>query len=105
MVEVRESASLTLSSLLIWNVVQGEKLTQLVELFKRKALKKIAKTEDLLVKHSGILGLCSMLHASPDDLPAHLPDVLIFLTEHMSDPQPIPVSDVLLICWSHLLNV
>lgn len=94
-VEVRESASITLSSLLIWNVLRGDKLNQLVELFKKKALKKVVKGEDLLVKHGGILGLCSMLLASPDDIPAHLPDILIFLTEHMSDPQPIPVSTVM----------
>ncbi len=95
-VEVRESASITLSSLLIWNVVQGSRLTQLVEQFKSKSAGVVANGGEVLGKHSAVLGLCAFLYACPDDLPAHLPDILLFLTTHMSAPQPIPVSNCLL---------
>lgn len=103
-VEVRESASITLSSLLIWNVVQGSRLTQLVEQFKSKSAGVAANGGEGLGKHSAVLGLCAFLYACPDDLPAHLPDILLFLTTHMSAPQPIPVSNCLLQTFCSLMK-
>lgn len=96
-VEVRESACLTLSSFIIWNVIGPARLDRLVEHFKKEALHPIRKTRaedgqrttdmnDLRIKHGGILGLCAFVYACPDDLPDYLPCILLFLTEHLSEP-------------------
>ena len=43
-------------------------------------------------KHTGALGLKAFVTAYPYDVPEQLPDILITLSEHVNDPQPIAVS-------------
>ena len=47
--------------------------------------------EDLVSKHSGVLGLCAFVNAFPYDVPEFVPDILMVLSDHLHDPQPIPV--------------
>ena len=47
--------------------------------------------EDLVTKHSGVLGLCAFVNAFPYDVPEFVPDILMVLSDHLHDPQPIPV--------------
>ena len=54
--------------------------------------KKSKKTpEDIVAKHSAVLGLCSFVNAFPYDVPEFIPNVLMVLSDHLHDPQPIPV--------------
>ena len=59
----------------------------------RSKKKKKAKLvqEDLVSKHSGVLGLCAFVNAFPYDVPEFVPDILMVLSDHLHDPQPIPV--------------
>merc|ERR1711902_127334 len=56
--------------------------------------KKKQKTtpEDIVSKHSGILGLCAFVNAFPYDVPDFIPDILMVLSDHLHDPQPIPMT-------------
>ncbi|CAG7668831.1 unnamed protein product, partial [Allacma fusca] len=47
--------------------------------------------EDVDRAHSAILGVCSFVDTHPYDVPEFLPDVLVYLTTHLNDCQPIPV--------------
>jgi hypothetical protein len=59
---------------------------------KTKAAKKSTmSTEKIVAKHSGILGLCAFVNAFPYDVPDFVPDILMVLSDHLHDPQPIPV--------------
>ncbi len=65
-------------------------------LSKIKAKKKDAETGKLMInmpnlikRHGGILGLCSIVNASPYEVPAYLPDVVTYLCEFINDPVPI----------------
>jgi hypothetical protein len=42
-------------------------------------------------RHSGIIGLSAFVNAYPYDVPEFVPDVLMVLSDHLHDPQPIPV--------------
>ena len=58
----------------------------------RGGKKKKKKTaEEVIEKHSGILGLCAFVNAFPYDVPDFVPDILMVLSDHLHDPQPIPV--------------
>ena len=62
----------------------------------RKKKKKAAENEklvqeDLVTKHSAVLGLCAFVNAFPYDVPEFVPDILMVLSDHLHDPQPIPV--------------
>ena len=46
----------------------------------------------LVLRHSGVLGLCAFVDAAPYDVPEFMPDVLMFLSDLLHAPQPIPVS-------------
>lgn len=60
---------------------------------KTKDIDKIVINKQNLVKrHSGVLGLCSIVNSSPYDLPAYLPDIVSYLCEFINDPQPIQVN-------------
>ena len=56
-----------------------------------KTKKKKKTTEEVVSKHSGILGLCAFVNAFPYDVPDFVPDILMVLSDHLHDPQPIPV--------------
>ena len=58
----------------------------------KKKKKQKSSTEDIVSKHSGVLGLCAFVNAFPYDVPEFVPDILMVLSDHLHDPQPIPVS-------------
>lgn len=70
------------------------------ENFKQKARTKLKKggtknadaSKKLVIRHAGVLGLCSFINAHPYDVPEYLPSVFAALGPHLSDPQPVPVS-------------
>ena len=53
----------------------------------------------IVSRHAAVLGLCAFVNAYPYTVPQHVPDVLMVLSQHLHDPQPIPVSpDQTLFC-------
>lgn len=58
---------------------------------KHKKAKSTPNPEEIVSKHSGVLGLCSFVNAFPYDVPEFVPDILMVLSDHLHDPQPIPV--------------
>lgn len=101
-IEVRESACLTLSSFVIWDIVKPTRLEALVSHFKTESMRKVRQIRsedgqrtmngnDIRVKHGAILGLCAFIYSCPDSLPDSVIPLLLLLAEHLSDPQPIPV--------------
>lgn len=99
-VEVREEAKIVLSGLIHYNFIKID--SKFVQSLQAKSSLKIDKkchngvvvynSENLVKKHAGILGLCSIVAAFPYDVPDFLPDVLMILVNHLNDPQPISVS-------------
>ena len=63
---------------------------------KKKKKQKLVQ-EDLVTKHSAVLGLCAFVNAFPYDVPEFVPDILMVLSDHLHDPQPIPVCCICLI--------
>ena len=53
-----------------------------------------AKSARLRQRHAGVLGLCACVEAFPYDVPLFIPDVLMTLSRHLNDPQPIQVRGV-----------
>ena len=49
------------------------------------------REEQLLIRHAGVLGLCACILAYPYDVPDFMPELLMKLSEHVNDPQPIQV--------------
>jgi len=45
-----------------------------------------------LQHHSGILGMCAFVEAFPYDVPKFVPPILMELSTHLNDPQPIPMT-------------
>jgi hypothetical protein len=45
--------------------------------------------EALVTRHAGVLGLAAIVSAHPHSIPPWLPDILIRLARHVSDPSPI----------------
>ena len=73
------------------------------ETFRKRASGKLKKAKDgegdeskaalrVRRRHSGVIGLCAFVNAFPYDVPEFVPDVLMHLSGHLHDPQPIPVS-------------
>ena len=97
-IEVRESSSLTLSGLIH---CEFTKLTpQLIEKFQLRASEPLTKKKQpngsvvldmksIVIRHSGILCLCACVDAHPYTVPDYLPEILTFLCDHLTDPQPI----------------
>lgn len=76
--------------------VDQELINNLKSLSKIKAKKKDAESGKLMInmpnlikRHGGILGLCSIVNASPYEVPTYLPDVVTYLCEFINDPVPI----------------
>uniref|UniRef100_T1JZ44 Uncharacterized protein n=1 Tax=Tetranychus urticae TaxID=32264 RepID=T1JZ44_TETUR len=96
--EVREKAAGLLGGLIHYQFIKVDKT--LINRFKRKCARKLTRStqnfgydsSELNEKHGGALGLCSIVHAYPYDVPEFLPDVLMFLGDHLHDPQPIPTT-------------
>merc|ERR1719479_572908 len=93
-VEVRSKAGQVLSGLLHCAFVDKARQNSLLKSFYAKVRSKKAKktTEEIVAKHSGILGLAAFVNAFPYDVPEFLPDILMVLSDHLHDPQPIPVT-------------
>lgn len=53
--------------------------------------KKVISTENIVKRHGGILGLCAIVLASPYVIMTNVPDALVILCEHMTDPDIIRV--------------
>ncbi|KAG8223216.1 hypothetical protein J437_LFUL003567 [Ladona fulva] len=103
-VEVREKASQVLGGLLHCGFIVSE--GKLLEDFKRKCETEVIRpnkrkgiTEKglngkastaMILRHSGILGLCAFVNAHPYEVPEFLPDIFLILGNHLNDPQPIP---------------
>ena len=103
-VEVREKASKVLGGIIHCCFISEESSGQLLSQFKAEVGKKLRKKprgdEDpaefqvkqsaaLVRRHSAVLGLSAFVHSCPYDIPAHLPDVLMILAQHLHDPQPV----------------
>lgn len=100
-IEVRESSSLTLSGMIH---CEFTKLTpELIQEFLRRANEPLVKrkqpngttvidSKSIVTRHSGILCLCACVDAHPYSVPEYLPEILIILSDHLTDPQPISVS-------------
>jgi len=98
-IEVRELASVCLTSLL--RTALPENLTSFVEQFSKLAKTPIQKRNqkssisneqnqiNIIIRHSGVLGLSSLILSSPYDVPEWLPNTLTTLAEHLTDPSPI----------------
>ena len=111
-VEVRESSADTLSGILHCGFIKID--DKLINTFKLKANHKLVKIKqangliiadpnDVTTKHGGILGLCACVNAYPYDVPQFMPDILMFMSYHLNDPQPIPVR-IIRIKLSYLFN-
>lgn len=48
--------------------------------------------EDLVRRHAGVLGLSACILSSPYDVPTWMPQLLMDLSAHLNDTQPIEVS-------------
>ena len=51
----------------------------------------VIKTELLIKRHAGVLGLSACIQAYPYDVPEFIPQILMDLSDHLDDPQPIQV--------------
>ena len=49
-------------------------------------------TKKMVLRHSGVLGLCAFVNAYPYDIPEFIPDILMFLSGYIHEVQPIAVS-------------
>ncbi|KAI1295461.1 Proteasome activator complex subunit 4 [Halotydeus destructor] len=100
-IEVRESAANTLGGLIHCEFIKVDK--KMLNWMKKRAkheLKKIPNPKneaqmivdpnDLIARHAGILGLCAVINAFPYEVPDFMPSVLMYLADHLHDPQPIP---------------
>lgn len=101
-IEVREASSPTLSGMIH---CEFTRLTpKLLAKFKQRANEPLCKRKqpngatviepkNIITRHSGILCLCACVDAHPYSVPDYLPDILTFLSDHLTDPQPISVSN------------
>ncbi|KAL1501106.1 hypothetical protein ABEB36_006493 [Hypothenemus hampei] len=98
--EVRVKAAKVVSGLLHCHFIPQP--IELLTMFRQKARTKIKKAEsigensdmgkNLILRHAGVLGLCSFINAHPYDVPEYFPTVFAALGSHLSDPQPIPAT-------------
>jgi len=62
--------------------------TKIKQLKKREQI----PVEKMIQRHAGVLGLCAYVQAYPYDVPELMPQVLMDLSSHVNDPQPIQVT-------------
>ncbi|PVD25485.1 hypothetical protein C0Q70_13141 [Pomacea canaliculata] len=94
--EVREVAAQTLSGMMHCGFLQMNsdmldhfKHLRCVKLKKRNASIEPEFLEKLIKRHAGVLGLSACVQAYPYDVPDFIPQVLMDLSVHVNDPQPI----------------
>ncbi|MEE6474290.1 hypothetical protein FKM82_010338 [Ascaphus truei] len=102
--EVREMATTTLSGLLQCNFLSMDVAMQahFEQLCKTRLPKKRKRqlsvaadtipSGDLLKRHAGVLGLSACILSSPYDVPTWMPQLLMDLSAHLNDPQPIEMT-------------
>uniref|UniRef100_A0A8C4HVE7 Proteasome activator complex subunit 4 n=1 Tax=Dicentrarchus labrax TaxID=13489 RepID=A0A8C4HVE7_DICLA len=94
--EVRDMAGTTLSGLLQCQFfpLDSSLQTQLQTLSQTllpKARGELAST-DLVRRHAGVLGLSACILSSPYDVQDWMPQILMDLSDHLNDPQPIEMT-------------
>eukprot|EP00057_Strongylocentrotus_purpuratus_P019391 XP_011673865.1 PREDICTED: proteasome activator complex subunit 4 isoform X2 [Strongylocentrotus purpuratus] len=94
--EVREVAGATLSGLIHCGFLPMENGMQShfenlckTRLSTKKVVSMAAPVEAIVQRHAGILGLSACVQAYPYDVPEWMPRILMDLTDHLHDPQPI----------------
>uniref|UniRef100_A0A2K5P667 Proteasome activator complex subunit 4 n=1 Tax=Cercocebus atys TaxID=9531 RepID=A0A2K5P667_CERAT len=102
--EVREMAATTLSGLLQCNFLTMDSPMQIhfEQLCKTKLPKKRKRdpgsvgdtipSAELVKRHAGVLGLGACVLSSPYDVPTWMPQLLMNLSAHLNDPQPIEMT-------------
>uniref|UniRef100_A0A8C9XFL1 Proteasome activator subunit 4 n=1 Tax=Sander lucioperca TaxID=283035 RepID=A0A8C9XFL1_SANLU len=102
--EVREMAATTLSGFLQCNFLSMEAPMQAhFEAMCKTSLPKKRKRElgsivdtipsaDLVRRHAGVLGLSACILSSPYDVPTWMPQLLMDLSAHLNDTQPIEMT-------------
>ncbi|XP_077341678.1 proteasome activator complex subunit 4 [Lithobates pipiens] len=102
--EVREMAATTLSgflqcSFLTMDVSMQAHFEQLCKTRLPKKRKRDLGTAvdtipsaDLVKRHAGVLGLSACILSSPYDVPTWMPQLLMDLSAHLNDPQPIEMT-------------
>jgi proteasome activator subunit 4 len=109
--EVREKSAEVLGGLIHTSFLPTT--DNLLELFKKKCRTKVIKrthrvttscaveaanvsdsdnAQAIRVRHCGVLGLCAFITAFPYEIPDFVPNVFEIISNHLNDPQPIPVS-------------
>ncbi|CAL8307031.1 unnamed protein product [Boreogadus saida] len=94
--EVRDMAGTTLSGLLqcqFFPLDQGlqSRLQTLSQTRLSRTRGEPASTE-LVRRHAGVLGLSALVLSSPYGVPHWMPQVLMELSDHLNDPQPIEMT-------------
>jgi len=103
---VRQKAAKILGGLLHSGFLNGEAVPSLLADLRgrvrdrmqrkgKKFTKEHGEKEDkgrALKHHSGILGMCAFVEAFPYDVPKFVPPILMELSTHLNDPQPIPMT-------------
>lgn len=103
--EVREKSAQVLGGLIHCSFLPAT--DKLLELFKKKCKTKVIKRANIVatcsasfddnnsssirIRHCGVLGLCAFITAYPYDIPDFVPTLFGIISNHMNDPQPIPV--------------
>lgn len=109
--EVREKSAEVLGGLIHCSFLPTTE--KLLELFKKKCRTKVIKRSNrvttscaveaanasdsdnsnaIRIRHCGVLGLCAFITAYPYEIPDFVPNVFEIISNHLNDPQPIPVS-------------
>lgn len=119
--EVREKSAEVLGGLLHCSFLPAT--DKLLELFKKKCRTKFIKksnrvttsceieaanaseSENLVKRHSGVLGLCAFITAYPYDIPEFVPNVFEIISNHLNDPQPIPVNKFELLATKKIILI
>ncbi|KAM4716279.1 proteasome activator complex subunit 4B-like [Anableps anableps] len=94
--EVRDMACTTLSGLLQCQFFPLDyclqtQLQTLSQTSLPKARGELASI-DLVRRHAGVLGLSACILSSPYDVPPWMPEILMDLSDHLNDPQPIEMT-------------
>ncbi|CAB4067874.1 PSME4 [Lepeophtheirus salmonis] len=89
-IEVREKGSFVLSGLIHSDFITENKSKELLKSFFKRAKSRTNEDDSIIKRHSGVLGLCAFVSAYPYDVPECVPDILVVLSDHLHDSQPIP---------------
>ena len=96
--EIREACAQIVSGLLRCSTISLDTILPFVRRWIRKPKGQFRKgdfgtekeySEALIIRHAGVLTLSSIILAFPYSLPDFLPDLLVQLIGHLSDPNPI----------------